>query len=87
MVDARGTPLTVRSTAANVNEVTQAIDLVAALPAVAGRRGRPRHRLGKLHADRAYRSRAFIAYLRQRGITPRIARYGEESKTHLGRHH
>lgn len=59
---------------------------MAAVPAVAGRRGRPRQRPSKLHADRAYRSRAFVAYLRRRGITPRIARYGQESKTHLGRH-
>ena len=54
--------------------------------ALAGRRGRPRRRPAKLHADKGYNSAAFRTYLRRRGIRPRLARKGIESKTRLGRH-
>ena len=60
--------------------------MIEAIPAVAGRRGRPRRRPAKLHADKAYNSAAFRHYLRQRGIRPRLARKGIESTTRLGRH-
>jgi hypothetical protein len=43
------------------------------------RRGRPRKRPKKLHADKAYDSAPLQAELRRRGITPRIARRGIES--------
>ncbi len=86
VVDARGTPLVIETTAANVTEITRAERLVDAIPAVAGRRGRPRRRPAKLHADKAYASRAFRRQLRQRGIQPRIARIGIEPRGRLGRH-
>ena len=85
VVDARGTPLAIETTAANVHEVTQAERMVDAIPAVAGRCGRPRCRPTKLHADKAYASAAFRRQLRQRRIMPRIARRGIESKERLGR--
>ena len=50
------------------------------------RRGRPRKRPAKLHADKAYDSAPLRAELRQRGITPRIARRGIESSERLGRY-
>ena len=86
VVDGHGTPLTIATTAANVHEVTQAKRMVAAIPAVSGRRGRPCQRPRKLHADKAYQSAAFRQYLRQRGIQSRIARKGIESKDRLGRY-
>jgi IS5 family transposase len=46
--------------------------------------GPARHRPDKLHADKAYASRKNRRGLRQRGITPRIARPGIESKQRLG---
>lgn len=49
-------------------------------------RGRPRKRPEKLHADKGYESKKNKAALRRRGITPRIARKGVESKERLGRH-
>jgi transposase len=52
---------------------------------VKGLRGRARKLPGKLHADRAYASRAHRAWLRRRGIAARIARYGVESRERLGR--
>ena len=45
-----------------------------------------RRRPAKLHADKAYASRAKRALLRRRHIAPRIARTGIESRTRLGRH-
>jgi len=56
-----------------------------------GRRGRPRRRPGKLHADKAYDHRRCRCECRARGIVPRIARRGIErreieSSTRLGRH-
>jgi IS5 family transposase len=56
------------------------------VPEVKQPRGRPRHRPGKLHADKAYSSCKNRRGLRRRGITARIARPGIESKQRLGRH-
>jgi IS5 family transposase len=39
-----------------------------------------------IHADKGYDSHANRAYLRRRGIRPRIARRGVESSLRLGRH-
>lgn len=55
------------------------------VPSVAGLVGRPRKLPAKLHADKAYASRAHRAWLRSRGIVPRIARYGIESRERLGK--
>jgi transposase len=58
-----------------------------AIPAVrSGRRGRPRRRPGKLHADKAFDHHRCRRECRARGITPRIARRGIESSECLGRH-
>ena len=46
VTDARGVPLVAHVTAANVNDITHLDALVADLPAVRGRRGRPRRRPG-----------------------------------------
>ncbi len=51
-----------------------------------GRRGRPRQRPDKLHADKAYDARARRRECRARGIRPRIARRGIERSDRLGRH-
>jgi hypothetical protein len=40
------------TTAANVNETTVLERLIDAIPPVRGKRGRPRHRPEKLHADK-----------------------------------
>jgi transposase len=53
---------------------------------VAGLSGHPRRRPDKLHADKGYDYPCYRRWLRQRGITPRIARSGQESKERLGRH-
>lgn len=86
MVDGRGTPLAIRHTAANHHETTMLEELVDAVPAIRRPCGRPRRRPHKLHADKAYDSRQNRHALRQRGITPRIARRRIESSERLGRH-
>lgn len=48
--------------------------------------GRWRRRSGKVHADKADDHRRCRAYLRRRGIRPRIARRMIESSAPLGRH-
>ncbi|GAA1817540.1 hypothetical protein [Actinomadura chokoriensis] len=40
----------------------------------------------KVRADKAYNSAEHLAWLRGRGIVPRIARAGIESSERLGRH-
>jgi IS5 family transposase len=58
-----------------------------AIPAVSGLNGQPRKRPRKLHADKKGCDFARCRrYLKQRGITARIARRGVESKERLGRH-
>ena len=62
------------------------LETVDAVGPVRGGRGRPRQRPQKLHADKAYDDRKLRQGLRERGITPRIARRGVESSVRLGRH-
>jgi len=86
MVDRHGLPLAVTLSGANVPDGKQMLEVVDALAPVRGKRGRPRRRPAKLHADKAYDDQALRRGLRQRGITPRIARRGIESSVRLGRH-
>ena len=87
MVEAQGVPLAVTLSAANVHDSRMMLETVDAIePIKCRRRGRPRRRPTKLHADKAYDSAPLRAELRKRGITPRIARKGIESSERLGRH-
>jgi IS5 family transposase len=81
-----GLPLTAAVTAANVNDTLLFEALLDDVPAVLTPSGRRRCRPGKVDADKAYDHAANRAYLRRRGITPRIARRGVESSSRLGRH-
>lgn len=72
--------------AANVPDAHLLVPLLDSIIPVRGRRGRPRHRPAKLHADKAYDVRALRAEVRRRGIAVRIARKGVESSERLGRH-
>ena len=55
-------------------------------PVRSGRRGRPRCRPAKLHADKGYDHRRCRRECRARHIQPRIARRGVETSQRLGRH-
>ncbi|WP_034177266.1 IS5/IS1182 family transposase [Burkholderia ambifaria] len=59
---------------------------IDAIPPAPGQAGQPRKRTGKLHADKGYDFARYRQYLKQRGITARIARRRVESKERLGRH-
>ncbi|WP_370663343.1 IS5 family transposase [Massilia mucilaginosa] len=85
LVDQRGLPLVAQITGAQVHDSRMLIPRLESIPAVEGLSGRARKRPSKLHADRAYASRAHRAWLRRRGISARIARYGVESRERLGR--
>jgi IS5 family transposase len=84
--DGGGLPLTAVVTAANVNDTTMFEAVVEDIAPVRTPAGRRRTRPGAVHADKGYDSHANRAYLRRRGIRPRIARRGVESSTRLGRH-
>ena len=75
--------------AANTHDwmlLEQVVDAVPAIRGPRGRPGRPRRRPAKLHLDKGYGYPRCRRALRGRGITPRIARRGVESSARLGRH-
>ncbi len=86
VTDRRGIPLAFLLTGANINDSVPFEPLLDAVPPVSGKRGRPRRRPDKLHADKAYDHRRCRDACRRRGITPRIARRGIDSSQKLGRH-
>ncbi len=86
VVDGEGTPLGLTISGANRNDAKMLEPTLDAVPPVRGRRGRPRKRPDKLHADKGYDHRFCRRACRARGIIPRIARRGIEDSTRLGRH-
>lgn len=86
MVDRGGIPLAIRHSAANIPDAQMLEEVMDAVRPIHKRRGRPRQRPAKLHADKAYDSRACRRALRQRGIIPRIARRRIDSSERLGRY-
>ena len=85
LVDGTGIPLAWTVTGGNRNDVTQLIPLLDAVPAVAGRVGRPRRRPDRLSADRGYDHDKYRRELRRRRIKPEIARRQTAHGTGLGR--
>jgi DDE family transposase len=73
-------------TAASVTDTMMLHAVLDDVPPALTPSGRRRCWPGKLHGDKGYDSAANRAYLRGRGIRPRIARRGLESSTRLGRH-
>jgi IS5 family transposase len=73
-------------TSPHVNDTTMFQAVLDDVPPIRTPSGRRRTRPGKVHADKAYDSGATRAYLRRRGIRPRIARRGVESSVRPGRH-
>jgi transposase len=85
LIDGHGVPLAWAVTPANRNDVTQLLPLIDAIPHVAGRVGRPRHRPRRLIADRGYDHDVYRHQLRLRRIQPLIARRRTEHGSGLGR--
>jgi transposase len=86
VVDRQGTPLGLVLSPANRNDSKMLAAALDAVPPIKGRRGRPRRRPDKLHADKAYDHPFCRRQCRQRHITPRIARRGIDSSEKLGRY-
>ena len=82
-------PLSVTITGSNVHDsrmLEATVDAIPSLRLPHKRRGRPRKRPTKLHADKGYDYPRCRQALRRRGIIPRIARRGIESSERLGRY-
>ena len=73
-------------TGGNRNDVTQLMPLIHTIPPVRGRRGRPRQRPDAIYADRGYDHDKYRRLVREAGITPFVARRGEEHGSGLGVH-
>ena len=86
MVDRKGIPLAVTQSGANVHDSMLLEATVDAIAPIRRPRGRPRKRPAKLDADKGYDFPRCRKALRARGIIPRIARRGIESRERLGRH-
>ena len=86
LVDATGIPLAFSVTGGNRNDVTQLIPLLEAVPAVAGRPGRPRRRPDSVIADRGYDHDKYRRLVRERGVEPLIARRQTDHGSGLGRY-
>jgi transposase len=84
--DAAGLPLAALVTGANVHDCKVFEELLDSVPPVKGRRGRPRKRPAKLHADKGYDFPFCRRALHRRRIKVRIARRGKDSSSRLGRH-
>ena len=84
ITEAHGIPLAVSLTGGQRNDVTQLMPLIAAIPPVRGRRGRPRQRLDRVYADRGYDHDKYRKQVRTKGITPVIARRGTGHGSGLG---
>jgi hypothetical protein len=61
-------------------------ELIDSIQPVKGKRGRPRKRPVKLHADKGYDCPRCRGFLRRIGVSPRIARRGFDNCETLGRY-
>lgn len=85
IADARGLPLLVDTTPANVRDEVPALSMVRRLPAVQGPRGRPRKKPKALLGDRGYGFPKIIAAVVAMGILSMLAPRGSEHGSGLGR--
>jgi transposase len=85
IVDANGIPLAALLTAANVPDVKQLVDLVDAIPPIAGKPGAPRKRPDAVQGDAGYRSLRHRVCLFIRGITPIISQHQGGHGSGLGK--
>ena len=85
LTDAQGIPLNATVTAANVNEVTQALDVLVNKPAVGGKPGPKRERPERLQGDSGYDSEPLRKVLRWLGITPVLGKRRRGHGSGLGK--
>ncbi|WP_454742759.1 IS5 family transposase [Cupriavidus necator] len=84
--DANGIPVAAILTGANCNDVTQLLPLVDAIAPIRGVRGRPLQKPEAIYADRGYDSERHRQELRERGITPGLAKRGTAHGSGLGKY-
>lgn len=72
-------------TGGNRNDVTQLLPLLDAIPPIRGLRGRPKRRPSRVFADRGYDHDKYRRLLRERRVTPMIARRGVAHGSGLGK--
>jgi transposase len=84
MTDAQGIPLSATVTAANVNEVTQVLQVLTGMPPVGGKPGPKRQKPRRLQGDRGYDSEPVRRVLRRLGTTPILAARKTEHGSGLG---
>ncbi|WDT90326.1 hypothetical protein H0E86_00040 [Streptomyces sp. SCSIO-PteL053] len=84
--DAQGILLAVAVSGANTHDSLALKPLIRGISAIRSRRGPRRRRPVELRAAEAYFSADHLAWLRERGLIPRIARPEIESSERLGRH-
>lgn len=83
--EAHGIPLAVSLTGGNRNDITRLMPLIAAIPPVRGRRGRPRQ-AGSGLCGRGYDHDKYSGQVRRKGSTPVIARRGTDHGSGPGTH-
>jgi len=84
MTDAQGIPLSATTTAANVNEVNQLLQVLLDMPPVGGKPGPKRELPDRIQGDRGYDSEPLRVLLRWLGITPVLAARNTEHGSGLG---
>ena len=84
MTDAHGIPLSATVTAANVNDVTQALPVLLNMPPVGGKPGPKRRKPKRLQGDRGYDCEPLRRILRWLGITPILAARRTQHGSRLG---
>ena len=84
MTEAQGVPLVAKVTAANVNDGTQLLELIDAIPPVRGKVGAPRRRPDAALADKAYHSIYREVMLHVKGIEPLLPKRSADEDRGLG---
>jgi hypothetical protein len=77
LTDADGLPLVVRTTPANTRDDQLALHMLVALPAIPGRRGRPRIKPRVLQGDAGYGFHVLARLIRMLGVRPLLAPCGK----------
>ena len=85
IVEAKGLPLVVHTTPANVHDSKPAMEMLDRIPPCAGDKGRPRSHPDVFQGDHAYGTPANLEGSAARGITPLMARLGERNTKHGSR--
>jgi transposase len=85
LVDRHGTPLAIRTDAANASDHTQLLPVVLDFPRVGGKPGRPKQLPDELYADRGYDNESARLLLAWLGVEPHIAKRGMAHGSGLGK--